>query len=178
MTRIFYPPREGKFRLYEFFMGRRKAVRRFVISHDVYAAFSVGTNNVANVVAPLMALCQVPLWVLFILMGPFFGIGAFFAGERVLKSISRDIVPVGEFSASVISLTTATFVLIASLMGLPTPYAQFGTFAVLGVSCAKDGAKATLGKSIVHKILWVWLLVPILTVGLGYILHVIFMGDR
>lgn len=174
IKRGIYPPRHGNLGFYEKFFIHREKFRKFIIFHDMYAGFSVGTNNVANVVAPLIGSLGVgtPLW--FLLISPLFGIGAYLGGGRIISSVSKDIVPVGEFSASVVSFITATFVLIASLLGLPTPYVQFTTFSLLGISCVKDGFKNTYGKSIVKRILWVWVLVPIFTGFLSYGLHFAF----
>jgi phosphate/sulfate permease len=150
-------------------------LRKFIVGHDCYAGFSVGTNNVANVVAALAGLGLAYDIRAFIVFSLLFGVGAFFFGEKILKSVSRDIIPVGEFSASVVSILTATFVLIASCLGLPAPYVQFTTFSVLGVSCVKDGYRNTFGKAIVQTIFWVWFAVPVFACGLSFVLHHIFV---
>jgi len=174
IKRKIYPPREGNLKFYENVFVHRQKFKKFIIIHDMYAGFSVGTNNVANVAAPLTGLLGMGNIFWLFIMSPFFGLGAYFAGERVIKSVSKDIIPVGEFSASVVSFITATFVLIASLLGLPAPYVQFTTFSLLGISCVKDGFKATAEKSIVKRILWVWVLVPVFTGLLSLGIHHIF----
>lgn len=171
IKRWIYPPRQGNLRFYEKLFIHREKFKRFIVFHDMYAAFSVGTNNVANIVAPLLGSLGTagPFW--FLIMSPLFGVGAYLGGERMIKSVSKEIVPLGEFSASIISFITATFVLAASFLGLPAPYVQFMAFALLGVSCVKDGFRHTSEKSIVKRILWVWILVPIFTGLLSYVLH-------
>ena len=174
IKRKIYPPRHGNLGFYENFFVHREKFKRFIIIHDMYAGFSVGTNNVANVVAPLAGLSGMGNLFWLFIMSPFFGLGAFLAGERVIKSVSKDIIPVGEFSASIVSFITATFVLMASLLGLPTPYVQFTTFSLLGISCVKDGFKVTAEKSIVKRIFWVWVLVPVFTALLSFGIHHLF----
>ena len=171
IKRKIYPPHQGNLKFYENFFIHKEKFRKFIIFHDMYAGFSVGTNNVANVVAPLAGSLGIANTFLFLLLSPLFGIGAYLGGRKVISSVSKDIVPVGEFSASIVSFITATFVLIASILGLPTPYVQFTTFSLLGISCVKDGFKHTREKSIVKRILWVWLLVPFFTGLLSYGLH-------
>ncbi|MCM8829972.1 MAG: hypothetical protein NC824_03120, partial [Candidatus Omnitrophica bacterium] len=83
-----------------------------------------------------------------------------------------EIIPLGEISAGVVSFVTSTFVITASLLGLPTPYVQFATFAVFGVSVIKDGIGLTTGKTVVRKVIFAWFLIPILTVILSYFLHI------
>ncbi|MCK9554350.1 inorganic phosphate transporter family protein [bacterium] len=169
-----YPPRHGNLRFYEKFFVNRGKFRKFIIYTDMYSAFGVGTNNVANVVAPLVVLLGTGNLFLLLALSPLFGLGAYFWGERVIRSLSKDIVPVGEVSASIVSVITSTFVLIASLLGLPAPYVQFATFSLLGISCSKDGLKNTFRKTLVKKILWVWILVPIFTVLFSFSLHFLF----
>jgi len=169
-----YPPRQGNLGFYERFFIHRDKFRKFIIFHDMYAGFSVGTNNVANIVAPLVVSLGMGNLFWFLAISPFFGLGAYFWGEKMIHSVSKDIIPVGEFSASIVSFITATFVLIASFLGLPTPYVQFTTFSLLGISCVKDGFKITSEKAIVKRILWVWILVPLFTVLLSFCLHFIF----
>ncbi|MBU3911582.1 MAG: inorganic phosphate transporter, partial [Candidatus Omnitrophica bacterium] len=140
-----------------------------------YSAFGIGTNNVANVVAPIVGSLAISPFLALGLSAPLFGLGAYFFGERVLRTVSRDIVPIGEISAVIVSLITATFVIIASLLGLPAPYVQFTTFSVLAISSVKDGAKHTAGKSVFKRIVSAWICVPIATVFLSFLLHLFFV---
>ncbi|MFH0840203.1 MAG: anion permease [Candidatus Omnitrophota bacterium] len=174
IKRLIYPPHEDNLKFYEAFFVHRSKFKKFVIFHDMYAGFSVGTNNVANVVAPLALSLGTGNIFWFLIIAPLFGLGSYLWGERVIRSVSKDIIPVGEFSASIVSFITATFVLLASILGLPAPYVQFTTFSLLGISCIKDGFSHTWGKSIVKRIFWVWILVPIFTAFLSFALHAAF----
>ena len=174
--RKIYPPRQKNFRVYEKFHLHRSNLKRFIILTDLYSAFGIGTNNVANVVAPLVGSMPISPVFALVLAAPLFGVGAYLSGDKVINTVSRDIIPIGEISATIISLITASFVIIASLLGLPTPYVQFTTFSILAVSCVKDGVAHTLGKAIFKKIIFVWILVPLFTVALSLLLHLIFVG--
>lgn len=170
-----YPPHSKNLKFYENFHIHRSKFKKFIIYTDMYSAFGIGTNNVANAVAPIVGSMGVNPVLALLLAAPFFGLGSYLFGERVLNTVSRDIVPIGEISATIVSFITATFVIAASLLGLPTPYVQFTTFSVLAISCIKDGIRHTLGKSIFKRIIWVWLLVPLATVLLSFALHSVFM---
>jgi sulfate permease len=176
LMKNFYPPSDKNFRAYEKFAANNKLVKNFILSTDCYSAFAVGTNNVANVVAPVIIAGFVvnSFWLL-LFFAPFFGLGSFLLGRGVINTVSKEIVPLGEISAMIISLITSSFVIIASFLGLPTPYVQFTTFAVLGVSAIKDGIYYTTKKSVVKKVLLVWLIVPIIAIILSYCLHKIFV---
>ncbi|MBU1887835.1 MAG: inorganic phosphate transporter family protein [Candidatus Omnitrophica bacterium] len=175
IKRKIYPPHRGNLHLYEKFHIHRNKVKNFIIWTDMYSAFGIGTNNVANVVAPLVGSLAISPFSALGLSAPLFGLGAYFFGGRVLKTVSRDIVPIGEMSAAIVSSITATFVIIASLLGLPAPYVQFTTFSVLAISSVKDGAKHTAGKSVFKRIVSAWICVPIATVFLSFLLHLFFV---
>jgi sulfate permease len=175
ITKRIYPPHRNNLHLYEKFHIHRDKFKNFIIWTDMYSAFGVGTNNVANVVAPIVGAVTINPFLALGLFAPFFGIGAYFFGEKVLRTVSRDIVPIGEISATIVSLITATFVIIASLLGLPTPYVQFTTFSVLAISSVKDGTRYTVEKSVFKRIISVWICVPLLTVFLSFLLHLFFI---
>jgi len=172
---VFYPPRNNNLRFYEKVFIHRNKLRRFIIWTDCYSAFAVGTNNVANVVAPLLAVLSVDPLILLATTAPFFGLGGYTFGKGVLHTISKEIVSLGEISAGIISLVVSSFVVIASLLGLPTPYVQFTTFSVLAISSLKDSFNVTFKKNIVKRIFVVWVIIPLLTVTISFILHQLFL---
>lgn len=166
-----YPPHQGNIKFYENFFIHRGKFRKFIILQNLYAGFGIGTNNVANVVAPLLIITGIGAKLGLLFLAPFFGLGALLSGRKVIDSLSKEIIPIGEFSASLVSFVTATLVIIASLLGLPTPYVQFITFSLLAISSVKDGFKPTARKEVVRKVISVWILVPIFSTLLSYLLH-------
>lgn len=50
-----YPPRRENLRLYEKFFYHKSKLAKWTLLTDFYSAFGIGTNNVANVVGPLLA---------------------------------------------------------------------------------------------------------------------------
>ncbi len=176
ITGKIYPPHQRNLRFYENFHIHRSKFKKFIVYTDMYSAFGIGTNNVANVVAPIVSSMAINPLLAIALAAPFFGLGPYIFGGKVINTVSRDIVPIGEISATIISFITATFVIVASLLGLPTPYVQFATFSVLAISCIKDGTRRTMGKSIFKRIISVWILVPLVTVFLSWALHLIFIN--
>lgn len=171
IKRKFYPPHSKNIKFYENFFIHRQKLKSFIIFQNIYAAFAIGTNNVANVVAPLLRVAPLNIYQAFFVVAVFFGLGAFLYGGKMIHSVSREIIPLGEFSATLISSITATLVIIASFLGLPTPYVQLSLFSLIGVSCVKDGLKCTIEKNIIKKMFWVWIIIPVFTVFLTYFLN-------
>lgn len=193
IKKIFYPPRNNNFWLYEKTVKIESNLKKFIVWTDCYSAFAVGSNNIANVVSPIIlsisgymlkrgSLSSVNtifigknLILYIFLVGLSFGLGSIIFGKGVINTISKEIVPIGYISASIISFVTSSFVIIASLLGLPTPYVQFTTFSILAISSVKDGVYLTFKKSVVKKIISVWLIVPVATFFLSYFLHILFL---
>lgn len=179
VKKLLYPVSPKNFRLHEKIFKYNSLLRKFILYTDCYSAFAVGSNNVANVVASIVvSLCisknswSIVFLILFVSI--FFGIGSLLFGSGSLKTVSKNIIPLGYISSGIVSLVTSNFVVTASVLGLPTPYVQFTTFSVLGISSVKDGIKHTFSKSVVKKIISVWILGPIFAFLLSYILHKIF----
>lgn len=175
LSKIFYPPRNSNFRLYEKFFLHKEKMKKFIIATDCYSSFGIGTNNVANVVAPVIGILSLNISLCMVFVAGLFGLGGFVFGKRVIQNLSRNIIPIGEPSAVIISFITSTLAIIASLMGLPTPYAQFTSFSFFGISCLKDGVSCTFKKPVVKNFIYVWIIMPIITTLLSYILCIIFV---
>lgn len=167
----FYPPRNSNFRLYEKSFVYNDKLKKFIIFTDFYSAFAIGANNIANVVAPILLSVSVNPILIIVSMGLSFGLGGLVFGKGVINTISKEIIPIGQISAGIISLITSSLVITASLLGLPSPLAQLTTFSVLAISSVKDKFYLTYKKSVVKKIISVWVAGPILTFLLSYLLH-------
>lgn len=171
IKKIFYPPRNSNFRLYEKSFAHNDKLKKFIFWTDCYSAFAIGTNNIANVVAPILLSVSVNPILCIVPIGLSFGLGGLVLGKGVINTISKEIIPIGQISAGIISLITSSFAITASLLGLPTPYVQLTTFSVLAISSVKDGFYLTHKKPVVKKIISVWVIAPILTFLLSYLLH-------
>lgn len=176
IKRMVYPPNQKNLKLYQNFHIHRDKFKKIIIFTNMYAAFGIGTNNIANVVAPIVGSSAINPVLALVITAPFFGLGAHLSGKKVIDTVAKDIVPIGEISAVIISVTTATFVIVASLMGLPTPYVQLTTLSVLAISFVKDGARHTLEKIVFKRMASVWIFVPLATIALSFLLHLIFIN--
>ncbi|MCM8792509.1 MAG: anion permease [Candidatus Omnitrophica bacterium] len=176
ITSIIYPPCFENLRLYEKFFYHQPKLRKWILFTNCYSAFGIGTNNVANVVGPLIATNIVNLTFGFLIFSLFFGIGGFILGKGVLNTVSKEIVPLGVASASIVSVVVATFVIVCSILGLPAPYVQFVTFSILAIHTLKEEKNhtQTLVHPITKKILKVWLFTPVLSILICYLLLSLF----
>ncbi|MEG4984334.1 inorganic phosphate transporter [Microcoleus sp. BR0-C5] len=122
---------------------------RFQVLSACFVAFSHGSNDVGNAVAPLAAIAyirrtgsfpsedfSVPLWIL-VVGGTGIVIGLAIWGKNVIATVGEKIIelqPSGGFCAE---LATATTVLLASRFGLPVSTSHALVGAVVGVGLIK-----------------------------------------
>ncbi len=170
IARKIYPPRQKNLRFYEKFFCHEAKLKKWTLFTDFYSAFGIGTNNVANVVGPLMAANIVSPGTGFLIFSLLFGLGGLILGKGVLNTVSKEIVPLGTISASVVSLVVSTFIIGCSLLGLPAPYVQFSSLSILAIHTVKEekNHSATFVHPITRKILKVWVLTPALSIIICY----------
>ncbi len=162
-----YPPRHGNFWIYQKFVNQRSKLRKFVIIASCYNAFSVGTNNVANVVGPLMGPGEVNLFRLLLIFSVIYGAGAFFFGGPI-KTAGQKIVPLGLLTASIISLVSGTLMILASWLGIPQSFVMLQMGALFAVSSVKHGNEYTFENPLIRRTFYTWTVNPLITLFISY----------
>jgi len=167
-----YPPRKKNFWIYERFINHQEKLKALVIIMSCYGAFAVGTNNVANVVGPIMGSMEaLTLNNLLILFAGIYGVGAFIFTEPI-KTAGQKIIPLGLLTASIVSMVSGTLMLVASAFGVPQSFVMLKMGAIFAVSSLKDGEQSTFQKPLIKRILYAWTINPIITflisLGLSY----------
>jgi PiT family inorganic phosphate transporter len=153
---------------------------RFQVLSACFVAFSHGSNDVGNAVAPLAAIAyirrtgsfpsedfSVPLWIL-VVGGAGIVIGLAIWGKNVIATVGEKIIelqPSGGFCAE---LATATTVLLASRFGLPVSTSHALVGAVVGVGLIK--AWKTVRLQTLLSIGSAWLVTIPIAAGLGAII--------
>jgi PiT family inorganic phosphate transporter len=155
-----------------------KVFRYFVIVSSGYQAFSHGSNDVANAIAPVaMAIgsgggMELPRWILaFGGLGITIGIATW--GYRVVWTIGQritELTPTRAFSADVAAATT---VFICSRLGLPVSTTHTLVGATIGIGLAR-GMEA-LNLRMVRDIVISWLLTVPIAAAIAAFLYLIFL---
>ncbi|MFQ5815317.1 MAG: inorganic phosphate transporter [Candidatus Hydrothermarchaeaceae archaeon] len=159
-----------------------KVFGRLQILAGMFVSFSVGSNDVANAVAPIVVILEygggkevsaIPIWILG--LGGFgIVVGTLTWGYKVIETVGRRLTEITPSRGFAAEFSAASIVLTASYLGLPVSTTHTVVGAVIGVGFAK-GAKA-LDLAIIYRILASWLLtVPAAALftmgifrGLGY----------
>ena len=165
-----YPPSSKNLWVYEKFFAKEKGLRLFTIIASCYGAFAIGTNNVANVVGPLVGAGMIKPALGFLLVSPFFGLGALILGKKTIETFSNEIIPLGNISAPLIVCVTGTLLIFASVLGFPFPYVQLTCLSILAISSVKNGYKYTMNHKVVRKIFIIWTITPLISAGTAFLL--------
>lgn len=157
-------------------------LKTLIVFSSLYVAFSIGTNNVANVVGPItsMAINEMKISPEFsihamilatLIIAPNFAIGSSIFGNKVLNFTGKKIVQFGKIEAVIISIVSASLLLIATLIkGIPTSLVQLNVGAILGIGVAKLGFKNIFKRTEVNKFFVTWLVAPIISFFLSLLL--------
>ncbi|RYL94918.1 inorganic phosphate transporter [Sporolactobacillus sp. THM7-4] len=138
-----------------------------VILFGVFDAFSAGMNNVANAMGPLVSSHLIASHQSVIVGGLFVALGAVTLGHRTLETNGRRISKLTFLEGGLVSFMTASLVVLASAAGIPVPQAQMSTCAILGIGAAKSG-RSIFKKTVIKKILAVWVLSPVLSAAVSF----------
>lgn len=141
-----------------------------------YVAYSAGSNNAANSVGPLVSGGIISSFHGAFLAGAGMSVGALIFGGRVMETVGKEITEIGIVRAILVETICATLILIASLSGIPISLGETVTSAIIGLSVARSGFRATLRNEHVNRILILWCSLPFLAFGLAYFLAKIFRG--
>ncbi|MFC7391827.1 inorganic phosphate transporter [Scopulibacillus cellulosilyticus] len=152
----------------------RTALIVFLIGAGCYEAFAAGMNNVANAVGPLVGAGLISSNIAVIVGGLFVALGAVALGGKVLETNGKKITKLSLLRGSMVSLTSGTLVIIASIFGLPVPLVQATTMAIFGIGKADNDLKLTKSE-IVKRILKVWVISPTSALIISYILVQLFI---
>lgn len=166
---LFYPLRPDNFRRIEWLTRRQRALKGFVLASSCLVAFSIGSNNVANVVAPIAAAGILDPILGFALSAPLFGLGAALL-TRPSRTVGTAIVPLGPIAATIVNLVTGLLLLTASVFGIPQSLVQIMTASVIAVRWVKDGPEAVANHAPLRKVLLLWIISPLIAALITWLL--------
>jgi phosphate/sulfate permease len=179
--RFVYGPLKRRFRWDTAVISGHPALKWTVVLVACYVAFAIGSNNVANAAGPIASMGATEMridpgderFVLLMLfsalvVAPCFGIGSSLLGARVMETTGKKIVEFGPLGAVLISILTASLLLVASVTrGIPTSLVQMNTAAILGLGVCKVGWRRVFAQTSVKKLLGVWIMAPVIAFSIS-----------
>nr|WP_208288498.1 inorganic phosphate transporter [Halobacterium sp. R2-5] len=96
-------------------------------------AFSSGTSNVANAIAPLVGSGALAMNPAIVLACAAVGVGAFTIARRTLETMGSDITELPLTAAIVVAVVSATLVIFLSAIGIPASFVVIATMSIVGL---------------------------------------------
>ena len=121
-----------------------------VIAIGCLMAFSSGTSNIANAIAPLVG-AGVDTNVMILLGCAAVAVGAFTIARRTLDTLGNDITDLPLTAAIVVAVVSSTLVVGLSAIGIPASFVIIATMSIVGLGWGRatrttTPADATLGQ--------------------------------
>ncbi|MFC6835082.1 inorganic phosphate transporter [Halomarina ordinaria] len=104
-----------------------------VIAIGCLMAFSSGTSNIANAIAPLVGSGVLEMNPAIAIGGVAVGIGAFTIARRTLETMGSDITELPLTAAIVVATVSATLVVFLSAIGIPASFVVIATMSIIGL---------------------------------------------
>ncbi len=134
-----------------------RMMRLFLMVSGCYVAYSIGANNAANAVAPLVMAGVLDVRTASVIGGVMISLGALTAGSRVIETVGRKITKLDPITAFSAQLSAAMVTHGASELGLPISINETTSGAVIGVGLSQG----ELNLYTVRKILITWVASPV-----------------
>jgi len=165
-------------------ISNHKSLKFIVIAFSCYVAFAIGSNNVANSAGPIASMLMKELNIIdnssnqllimiisTLLFAPCFGIGSSIFGPKIIKTTGKEIIDYGPLGATLVSIVTASLLLVASVTrGIPTSLVQLNTASIIGLGIYKKGLKEIVKRKAIKKTLIVWLVAPLISFSISLFL--------
>jgi phosphate/sulfate permease len=146
----------------------RRAIAWFLTFEGCYSAFAIGSNNVANAMAPVVGAGTLGGIAATVVGGLAMGAGALLWGGRVLETVGKGITELCAIRALFVGVFASTALLVSSWFGVPVSGAFIVTLGVIGFSLAVEGTRSTAENRSVRRILAFWSLGPALAALVTY----------
>jgi PiT family inorganic phosphate transporter len=136
-----------------------------------YVSLAHGSNDVANAIGPLAAIYAVVATgmvgssvsvpkILLVIGGGGISLGVALWGSKVMKTVGKDITHLNNTRGLSVDFSTATTVLVSSMLGMPVSTTHTVVGAVIGVGLARGFESVNF--SVLKNIIYSWILtIPI-----------------
>jgi len=146
-----------------------KTIAVLVFISGMFVAFSLGTNNIGNVVG-VLAVNNVMDTTYAILLGSLsIALGALFFSKRVIFTIGKGITTLDPIQAFSSQLSASVAVIICTMLGVPVSLSQATVGSVVGVGLTRG--KSSVNKRFILRIIGSWIATPLCSGVATYLLY-------
>ncbi|EMA49420.1 inorganic phosphate transporter [Halococcus salifodinae] len=109
-----------------------------------YTAFSAGTSNAANAIAPLVGAEAIDIGPGIILAGLAVGLGAFTIGRRTMDTMGNDLTEMPLLAALIVAMVSSTLVTLLSWFDIPVSVVIISTMSIVGLGWGRATRTVTV----------------------------------
>ncbi|GAB6879635.1 inorganic phosphate transporter [Halorubrum gandharaense] len=111
-------------------------------------AFSSGTSNIANAIAPLVGAGVVDMNPMIVLGSAAVAVGAFTIARRTLDTLGNDITELPLTAAIIVAVVASGIVIGLSAIGIPASFVIVATMSIVGLGWGRATRTMTVGEGI------------------------------
>jgi PiT family inorganic phosphate transporter len=119
-----------------------------VVAIGCLMAFSSGTSNIANAVAPLVGSGELEMNPAIIIGGVAVAIGTFTIARRTLETMGSDITELPLTAAIVVATVSSALVIFLSAIGIPASFVVIATMSIIGLGWGRATRPVTVGEAV------------------------------
>ena len=119
-----------------------------VVAIGCLMAFSSGTSNIANAIAPLVGADALAVNPLILLGCAAVGVGAFTIARRTLDTLGNDITDLPLTAAIVVAVVSSTIVVGLSAIGIPASFVIIATMSIVGLGWGRATRTVTVSQGV------------------------------
>ena len=109
-----------------------------------YTAFSAGTSNAANAIAPLVGAGALDIGPGIVLAGLAVGLGAFTIGRRTIDTMGNDLTDMPLLAALIVAVVSSTLVTLLSWFDVPVSVVIISTMSIVGLGWGRATRSVTV----------------------------------
>ncbi|MBP1922953.1 PiT family inorganic phosphate transporter [Halorubrum alkaliphilum] len=119
-----------------------------VVAIGCLMAFSSGTSNIANAIAPLVGAGVVEMNPMILLGSAAVAVGAFTIARRTLDTLGNDITDLPLTAAIVVAVVSSGIVIGLSAIGIPASFVIIATMSIVGLGWGRATRPVTVSEGI------------------------------
>jgi len=119
-----------------------------VVAIGCLMAFSSGTSNIANAIAPLVGSGELAMNPAIAIGGVAVTVGAFTIARRTLETMGSDITVLPLTAAIVVATVSSTLVVFLSTLGIPASFVIIATMSIVGLGWGRATRPATVPEAV------------------------------
>ena len=121
-----------------------------VVAIGCLMAFSSGTSNIANAIAPLVGSGELAMNPGILIGSVAVAVGAFTIGRRTMETLGNDITDLPLTAAIVVAVVSSTIVVFLSAIGIPAQFVIIATLSIVGLGWGRTTRSVTITEAILH----------------------------